>query len=268
MGFRTSNFPRGETPGTSTGADLMNTTTSRPRTRLGLESLDDRCVPATLSIGDATVVEQSSGVQNAAVVVTLSGPVNKPVTVNYGTGNWSAMAGSDFAAVSGKLTFAKGEISKTILVPVYGDQLPEYDESFFVQLTNARGASIADGDGIVRILDTSPRLSISNEVGYEGGVITFTVTLSAPLATAFTVDFSTRDGDPVESPAYAGQDYVAASGTLTFAPGETTKTITVQILADGITEYEEYFNVFLSNPSAPAFIIDGAWGTIYGELGM
>jgi hypothetical protein len=232
------------------------------RPRLGIEALEDRCVPATLSVGDVTVTEGTSGVQYAAVRVTLSEPLRKPVTVNYGTSNGSATAGSDYAAASGKLSFAKNETSKTILVPVYGDQVPEFDESFAVRLSNSKGATIADGVGFVTIADNSPRLSISSEFGSEGDVMTFTVSLSAPLGTAFTVNFAT-----VDSYAIAGEDYVATSGTLTFAPGETTKTFTVQILADGLEEFDEDFYVSLSNPSAPVFITGDGLGFIYGEYG-
>jgi len=232
----------------------------RAATRLAVEPLDDRLVPATLSIGDVTVMEGISGVQNAAVTVTLSQKLNKPVSVAWATANGTATARSDYAA--GKLTFAKGETVKTILVPVYGDQVPEQNENFSVRLSNNKGAPLADGLGVVTILDNSPRLTVSSEAGDEGGVMTFTVTLSAPLATEFTVDFATSDGD-----ALAGEDYVATSGTLTFAPGETTKTVTVQILADTVEEYDEYFYVALSNPSVPVLITGIGWGYIYGEYG-
>jgi hypothetical protein len=230
--------------------------------RLHVEPLEDRCTPATLSIGDVTVLEGTSGTQTAAVTVTLSEPLKKPVSVNFATINGSAVAGSDYASASGKLTFAKGETVKTVPVTVYGDQVPEPNETFSVRLSNPKGATIADGVGFVTITDNSPRLSISSEFGSEGEVLTFTVTLSAPLATAFTVDFTTAD-----SYATAGEDYVATSGTLTFAPGETTKTFTVQILADGIEEFDEDFVVSLSNPSAPVFITGDGWGFISGEWG-
>ncbi len=242
--------------------------------RLAVELLDDRVVPAALSIGDVTVAEDAAGVRNAIVTVTLSERLNKPVSVNYGTANGTATAGSDYAAGAGKLTFDKGETVKTILVPVLGDQVPEPTETFSLRLSNAKGASIADGLGIVTIADSSPRLDISTQAVDEGGMITFTVTLSAALDTPFTVDFATANfatpGLPYD--AYAGQDYVSTSGTLTFAPGETTKTFTVQTLADDVEEYDEVFFVRLSNPSSPVFIPRdsngySAWGYIYGEYG-
>ena len=242
-------------------------------TRLHVETLDDRCVPATLSVGDVTMMEGTSGVQNAAVTVTLSGPLNKSVSVDYGTANGAATAGSDYTAAVGRLTFARGETVKTILVPVYGDQIPEQNESFYVYLSNSKGAMIADNNGGVTIVDSSPRLNIGATGGDEGSVFTFTVTLASALDTPFTVDFTTGDTIYADGPGYAdaGQDYVATSGTLTFAPGETTKTFTVQIIADDVEEYDEMFFVRLSNPSTPALITGGGWyefdahGYIYGE---
>ncbi len=237
-------------------------------TRLAVEPLDDRVVPATLSISDVTVMEGTSGVQNATLTVTLSEPLKKPVTVNYGTSNNTATAGSDYAAVSGKLSFAKGETVKTILVPVYGDQRPENNETFFVRLSGNKGAPLADGTGVVTIKDSTPRLSISNEYDIEGSVMTFTVTLSAALDTEFSVGFTTINGDPfLDNPAYAGEDYVETSGTLTFAPGETTKTFTVQILADDVEEYDEVFYLMLSNASSPVVYQGDGYGYIYGDLG-
>ena len=94
---------------------------SRPRPapcRLAVEALEDRSVPASLSVSDVTLVEGHAGTQYAEVRVSLDAPTNKTVTVNFGTADGTALAGSDYQAASGKLTFAPGETSKTILVPV------------------------------------------------------------------------------------------------------------------------------------------------------
>jgi Calx-beta domain len=238
--------------------------------RLAVEALEGRSVPASLSIGDFTVVEGDSGIRNAAVVVTLSEPSTKNVTVNYRTTDGTTTAGSDYDAVWGRLTFAGGETEKTILVPVRGDRLSESDEWFSVTLEAAKGATLAGSRGTVTVTDDSPRLSIGSEIGYEGGVLTFTVTLSAPLDQPFTVDFATEDGSPAPVQpmvAYAGRDYVAAAGTLTFAPGELTQTITVRLIEDFTPEYYEFFNVRLGGASAEVLFQPGGQGVIYGELG-
>lgn len=246
--------------------------------RLAVEALEDRSVPASLSISDVTVLEGISGTHNAAVTVRLSAPSNKTVTVDYHAtstfAGWpTATAGSDYQAVSGRLTFAPGQTIKSLLVPVYGDRLPEYDEHFDVVLQRAKGATIADALGAVTILDSSPRISISDfaAASEADGFVTFTVSLSAAYDQPITVNFGTQDGNA--EPGYvdaamAGQDYVAAFGTLTFAPGETTKTITIQIIGDGTAEYDEVFSISLSGASSNALLYEG-WGEgwIYGELG-
>src|SRR5439155_21141461 len=110
-----------------------------------------------------------------------------------------ATGGSDYTAVSGKLTFAKNEISKTILVPVRGDRVVESDEYFSVQLSNpTKGASIGNGTGVVTIMDNEPRIWINDASALEGHsgttAFTFTVSLSAAYDQAVTVNYATADG--------------------------------------------------------------------------
>ena len=108
---------------------------SRPRPapcRLAVEALEDRSVPASLSVSDVTLVEGHAGSQNAVVMVSLSSHSTRTVTVNYSTADATASAGSDYQAVSGKLTFAPGQTSRTILVPVTGDRLGEPNETVLV----------------------------------------------------------------------------------------------------------------------------------------
>ena len=224
--------------------------------RLSVEALEDRCVPASLSVSDLTLIEGNAGIQYAAVVVSLDAPSSRTVSVNYNTANGTALAGSDYDAVSGKLTFAPGQTSKSILVAVRGDRLGEVNENFFVKLSGAKNAKISDVQGVVTIVDNEPRISIGDVSGVDGNsgttLFTFTVSLSAAYDEAVTIDFATADGT-----AKAGYDYVATSGTLTFAAGETTKTITVEVIGDNTSEEEETFFVNLSGASTNALVIDG-----------
>src|SRR5262249_17919410 len=90
--------------------------------------------------------------------------------------------------------------------------------------------------------------------------MTFTVTLSQPATSPVTVNYATAN-----SSATAGSDYVATSGPLTFAPGETTQTVTVQVLGDGVWEGDEWFYLNLTAP-ANATIADGQGiGTIIDD---
>jgi chitinase len=86
---------------------------------------------------------------------------------------------------------------------------------------------------------------------------TFTITLSAASSQAISVAFSTADGT-----ALAGSDYLANSGTLTFAPGETTKTIAISVLADSLVESTETFRVLLANASNATIAVGTGTGSI------
>jgi hypothetical protein len=109
-------------------------------------------------------------------------------------------------------------------------------------------------------VDDEPRISINSVSLAEGNsgtkAMTFTVTLSAAYDQAVTVNFATHDGNAKT----ADNDYVANSGTLTFAAGETSKPITVLIKGDTKKEADESFHVLLSGASSNA-LIDHDYGT-------
>jgi hypothetical protein len=201
--------------------------------------------------------------------VTLSTADDQPVTVTYDTSDGSATtAGGDYQAKTGTLTFAPGETSKPITVLVNGDRLGENDESFTVNLTGATGALINYNPGYGTIVDNEPRLSIDSVSIAEGNsgtkAMTFTVTLSVAYNQPVTVKFATDDS----SATVANKDYVATSGTLTFAPGETSKKITVLIKGDTKKEADESFYDLLSDASSSAFIDNAyGWGTILNDDG-
>jgi hypothetical protein len=149
------------------------------------------------------------------------------------------------------VTIPAGQTGATITVAVRGDRLGEADETFAVNLSAATGATIADGQGVGTILDNEPRISISDVSKREGKKnqttqFTFTVTLSAAYDQPVTVSFQTVDGTATTS----DNDYVAKTGTLTFAPGETTKTITIDVKGDNRRESDERFYLDLSGNSS------------------
>ena len=225
--------------------------------------------PPTVSINDASVTEGNTGTVNAIFTVTLSAASGQPVTVNYSTANGTATAGSDFQNASGTLTFAPGETSRTITVAVLGDQMFEPNETFAVNLSGPTNATIGDGNGIGTIVNDDiyvpPGIRIGDFSKAEGRngstTFTFTVTLSVPSATPVTVNYSTANGT-----ATAGEDYTAESGTLTFAPGETTKTVTIRVKGDRRQEADETFFVNLFGVSSNAQLLDAQGiGTILND---
>lgn len=200
--------------------------------------------------------------------VTLSGPYDEPVVLGYATADGTATAGSDYRPAAGTLTIPAGRTTGTITVLVNGDRIGEpAQEVFFVDLGGAPNAVITGGRGGSTILDDEPRISIGDVTRAEGRrrkttLFTFTVALSAAYDQPVTVSFRTTDGTATASDG----DYVATSGTLTFAPGETTKTITIRVNGDGRREADETFYLDLLGNSSNSLLLDGRGvGTIVND---
>ncbi|HUE74169.1 MAG TPA: Calx-beta domain-containing protein [Pirellulaceae bacterium] len=221
----------------------------------------------TLSINDVSMTEGNSGSTTATFTVTRFGDTTQEVTVSYATADGTATAGSDYQAVSGTLTILAGQTIGMISVPVSGDRVAEANETFFMNLGNATNATIADDQGVGTIVDDEPRISISDVSKSEGKrgkttLFTFTVTLSAAYDEAVSMSYRTVDGT-----AKTGDgDYVAKTGTLTFAPGETTKTITIEVKGDSKKEANETFYLDLFDSSSNSlFTKSRGLGTILND---
>jgi hypothetical protein len=202
--------------------------------------------PPSVGSTDPSVTEGDSGTKNATFVVSLSAASTDAVTVDYATGDSSATAPADYARTTGTLTFAPGETSKSVTVAVVGDTMDEHHETFFLNLSNPTNAGLAELRGIATILDNDalPTLSLSDASASEGDAASFTATLSARSGKTVVVNYATGDGT-----ATALADYSASSGTLTFAPGETSRALTVATTEDGDVEPTETFQLNLFNPT-------------------
>ncbi len=110
-------------------------------------------VVPSLSIADLAVVEGNTGTTAAVFTVTLSAPSTDTVTVMFQTADGTALAGSDYTAAGGMLTFAPGTTTQTATVSVTGDTTSEDNETFFVRLTSPTNATIADSEAVGTILD-------------------------------------------------------------------------------------------------------------------
>ena len=234
----------------------------------GVTGNDSGALPA-LSIADLSVAEGNGDHAHFMFTVTLDKAATAPVTVAYSTANGTATAGADYVASGGTVTFAAGETSKMVHVDIKGDVLAEGNETFTVNLSNPAGAKIADGTAIGTIIDDDgapvlPALSIADLSVAEGNGdhahFVFTVTLDKAASGAVTVAYSTANGT-----ATAGSDYVATNGTLTFAAGETSKTVHVDISGDTVLEGNETVAVTLSNASGASIADATAVGTIVND---
>ena len=112
-----------------------------------------------LSVADATVTEAAGASVDFAV--RLDRPASSAVTVDYATSNGTATAGADYTFTSGTLTFAAGEVSKTIAVPVLEDSVNEGSETFTMTLSNPSGGNAylfdAEATGTIENHDPLPR---------------------------------------------------------------------------------------------------------------
>jgi hypothetical protein len=204
----------------------------------------------SLSISSTSVTEGSTGTIDAELVVSLFEAATETVTVDYATVDASATAGSDYVARSGTITFLAGETTVTETFTVNGDVNVEDTETFTVQLSNPTPASaeITETNGTVTIVsdDATPVLSVADAEVSEGNSGTTTVVVEVSLAEAasevVTVDYYTLDAS-----ASSDSDYTEATGTLTFAVGETVKTVEITVSGDELIEEDEQFAFILGD---------------------
>lgn len=200
---------------------------------------------ATMSIGDASVVEGDAATSNLVFTVTRSDNVS-PTSVDFAAADLTATAGSDYVATSGTLVLgAGGPLSATITVLVQGDLANEANETLSVTLSNpVGGATLLDAEAVGTIVnDDAAGLQIADvTIAENGGSAIVTVSRSDALAT-FSIDVATSDASAI-----AGSDYTTTSTTLSFAAGGALgQTVTVPVLNDNRVEPDEALAVTLSN---------------------
>jgi hypothetical protein len=244
--------------------NLSNATNAAISDNQGLGTITDDDGSPTFSIDDVTVTEEDTGTTTSATfTVTKAGTTTEQTaTVAFATQNDTAIAPGDYTAKSGTLSFAPGDTTKTISVDVIGDTTDELNETFFVNLSTPTNATISDNQGVGTINDNDPVPSFAiNDVTVTEGnsgttPATFTVTKTGPTSLTATVDFTTADNTPAAGAATAPDDYASQTGTLTFLPGDTTKTITVSVVGDTVGEPNETFFVNLSTTPTNATTSD------------
>jgi len=228
---------------------------------------DDDAAPS-FSIDDVTHTEGDAGGTTYTFTVTKAGTTALSSTVDYASADGTATTGdNDYAATSGTLTFLSGDTTKTFDVTVNGDTKNEADETFLVNLSGATNATISDTQGVGTIAndDPVPSIGVDDQILGEGdagtSTMTFHVSLSNPSGQTVTVDYTTNDGTAT----IADSDYVAASGTLTFTPGQTSKPVGVTINGDTKKEADQDFTLDLSNPTNATISDASGVGTITND---
>ena len=201
------------------------------------------------STATASVVESAGSI---TLTVVRAGTLNSVVTVPFGTTNGTATAGSDYTATNGTLTFGTNVTSANIVIPILNDTVVEPDETFTVGLGTPSGqASLGINTAcVVTIVNDDSTLQFAANaysVVERLGSVTLTVTRTGALDSTVSVPYATANVT-----AFAGADYTAASGTLTFGTNVSTQNITVTILNDKLIEQNETFTLTLGTPGGEA----------------
>jgi Ca2+-binding RTX toxin-like protein len=210
----------------------------------------------TYTVGEAGPV--------ATITVNRTGSVDGTESVSVATSIGTATSPADFADSDQVLTFAPGDTSKTFTIPIVNDSIDEADETVNLALSSPTGGATlgAQSTAVLTITDDdpTPTVSIADVTLAEGNgpgttAFVFTVSLSNASSETISVTYATNDGTAT----LADNDYVDNDGLVTFAPGQTTQTITVLVNGDATIEADETFTVTLIGPgpgSGPVVVGD------------
>jgi hypothetical protein len=230
----------------------------------GIGTIYDNEGPPSFVVTDVAGPEASGTLSFSVFLTNANG---SPVSIDYATADGTAIAGSDYTATSGTLTFNPGQTSKPVPVTITDNALAEDDETFTLNLLNATGGiAIAEPTGTATIQndDPDPTVSVAAASVIEGDLgtttLTLPVTLSGPSGHEIDVDYATSDGT-----AAAGSDYTATSGTLVFAAGEMANEVHVTVSGDFQDEGNETLTVTLSAPFNADLGTASATGTITND---
>lgn len=218
-------------------------------------TINDDDDPPSVDVWD-TAVDEASGTLSFSA--TLSAPSGHVVTVDHATEDGTALAHEDYRPATGTLSFAPGETTRSVDVSVVDDTSEEPEEAMSVMLLGSTNASIGRGRATGTIADDDdppPSIEIDDVSAAEGpqgmnGAFRFPVSLSGASNVAVTVDYVT------EAVTAHNDDFAAASGRLTFLPGDTSEFAVVTVHGDDLDEEDETFAVTLAAP-VNATIEDG-----------
>ncbi len=203
---------------------------------------------STVRLGGA-VYPVDEGCGQVQATVLLGAPLASDLYITYRTVPGTA-GPEDYGHIEGTLRLPAGQTAGTITIVIRDDLLDEDDETFTLELTTAPGALLAaPQEATLAIRDDDPPPTVRLEraaytVIRASGLAEVAVLLGAPSGKTVRVAYATSDGT-----ARAGEDYVAASGTLTFLPGQTRKIVRVSLLAAALPGPPEAFTVSLSAPA-------------------
>ncbi|PZU07238.1 Calx-beta domain-containing protein [Sphingomonas sp.] len=248
-----------------------NATLGAAATGTGTIINDDDAGTFTLA---ADVATNESGIAQTFTVIRGGGSVGA-ATVSYVVTPSGAnpVDAADFGGSLpyGSVTFADGEVSKTIVLPIADDTVFEPDETYTLTLTGTTAGTLGAGTATGTILnDDAPApvgtFSLEGDVASseDGGTQTFTVTRTGGNGGAATISYAVAGSgtNPADADDFGG---ALPSGTITFADGETSRTITIPVSADSAFEKDETYTLTLTGTTAGTIDQATAVGTIEND---
>ena len=248
----------------TTPFEAISTTATSPNNQVSfLKRVVDYLRPEVLvsAPSPSSTTTEAGGVSNFTVVLNSAPSANVVVPV-------SSSNPAEGVVNLSSLTFTPANWStpQTVTVTGVDDSLDDNDQAYVIQLGAVTSADLAfngfnppdlnlvnlDNEFFPGIAVTAP--TVTNE-GNSGLIaVNFTVALSAAAPQAVSVDYSTTSNGYANS-ATPGRDYTSVSGRLDFAPGETSKTVSVNVRGDRLVELDEWFGLQLSN-AQQGYLVD------------
>ncbi|MCL4179113.1 MAG: hypothetical protein KJ072_15395 [Verrucomicrobia bacterium] len=216
--------------------------------RVATVSIQDNETPVQLEFSAYRAREDEGSV----LIGLVRGGEGEALTLEYATANGTALAGEDYAAMSGTLAFEAGENLKLLTVPIFNDGLKESNETLQLYLTNAPAGMLgAAKTATITLVDNDPgvQFEFKREWVHEtdGAVEVKVIRGNDGGLGPFTVDYATTAGT-----AQAGVHYVETAGTLSFGTGEMSRSVTVPILNDLAASADRTFQIQLGQLSGGA----------------
>lgn len=218
-----------------------------------------------ISISDESIIEGDSGISQMTFTVSLSRTSTKSVTVDWATQEDTATGDVDYLSNSDTLTFAPGELTKTISISIVGDTDVELREQFKVVLSNPTNSILETPFGTGDIISEDlPSVTVDDVSIIEGNSgyksVYFTLSLNEIHSENVTIAYTTEDGT-----AKAGGDYQAVNGFLVIPSGQRAGSIRVNVIGDNFIEDNEQFYLRLNSSVQATIVDDSATATIIND---
>jgi CSLREA domain-containing protein len=245
-----------------------------------------KCHTSTVTVAVSPSAVLEDGAANLVYTFTRSGDITSPLTVNFSVAG-TATFGSDytqsgaatFSASAGTVDFPASTSTATVTIDPTPDTTYELAESVMLTVSPSANYNVGSPNqatGTINNDDDAPVLKIGNVTASEGTnppgttPFTFTVTKTGSTEATATVSFDTSDG--ATNPATGGGscggsvDYISQTGgVISFAPNETSKTVTIQVCRDATAEANETFLVDLSGATHATIAEGEGRGTIQND---